>query len=91
MPDFGNTLAAKDPDYAYRGIDAMFGQAYCISHVKSSETNSQGITVHVDMAKTFGFMKQHGYKGYCSMEWDDAGDPYQGTAELIRTTVQYLS
>jgi hypothetical protein len=25
------------------------------------------------------------------MEWDDAGDPYQGTAELIRQTVQYLS
>jgi sugar phosphate isomerase/epimerase len=91
LPDFGNTLAAKDPDYAYRGIDAMFGQAYCISHVKSSETNSKGITVHVDMAKTFAVMKQHGYKGYCSMEWDDAGDPYQGTAELIRQTVQYLS
>ena len=69
----------------------MFGKAYCISHVKSSETNSKGITVHVDMAKTFGVMKQHGYKGYCSMEWDDAGDPYQGTAELIRQTVQYLS
>ena len=91
LPDFGNTLAAKDPDYAYRGIDAMFSKAYSISHVKSSETNSQGITVHVDMAKTFGFMKQRGYKGYCSMEWDDAGDPYQGTADLIRQTVQYLS
>jgi sugar phosphate isomerase/epimerase len=91
LPDFGNTLAAKDPDYAYRGIDAMFSKAYCISHVKSSEINSQGIAVHVDMAKTFGIMKQHGYKGYCSMEWEDAGDPYQGTAELIRQTVQYLS
>jgi sugar phosphate isomerase/epimerase len=91
LPDFCNTLAAKDPDYAYRGIDAMFGYAYSISHVKSSETNRRGITVHVDMAKTFGFMKQHGYKGYCSMEWDDAGDPYQGTAGLIETTLQYLS
>jgi sugar phosphate isomerase/epimerase len=90
LPDFGNTLAAKDADYAYRGIDAMFAVAYNIAHVKSSETNRQGITVHVDMAKTFGFMKQHGYKGYCSMEWDDAGDPYQGTAGLIKTTLQYL-
>ena len=86
----GNTLAAKDADYAYRGIDAMFAVAYNIAHVKSSETNRHGITVHVDMAKTFGFMKQHGYKGYCSMEWDDAGDPYQGTAGLIKTTLQYL-
>jgi sugar phosphate isomerase/epimerase len=91
LPDFGNTLAAKDPDYAYRGIDAMFSKAYCITHVKSSEINGQGITVHVDMAKTFGAMRQHGYKGYCSMEWEDAGDPYQGTEELMRQTVQYLS
>jgi sugar phosphate isomerase/epimerase len=91
LPDFGNTLAAKDRDYAYRGIDSMFSKAYCIAHVKSSETNGQGITVHVDMAKAFGFMKQHAYKGYCSMEWDDAGDPYEGTADLIRQTVQYLS
>ena len=56
----------------------MFGHAYCIAHVKSSETNSHGITVHVDMAKTFGLMNQHDYKGYCSMEWDDAGDTYAG-------------
>jgi sugar phosphate isomerase/epimerase len=91
LPDFGNTLAAKDADYAYRGVDAMFAHAYSIAHVKSSETNRQGVTVHVDMAKTFGFMKPHGYKGYCSMEWDDAGDPYQGTAGLIKTTLQYLS
>ena len=91
LPDFGNTLAAHKPDYAYRGLDAMFRHAYCISHVKSSETNRKGVTVHVDMAKAFGLMKQHGYKGYCSMEWDDAGDPYQKTAELIWQTVQYLS
>ena len=91
LPDFGNTLAAKDPDYAYRGIDAMFRHAFCISHVKSSEINRQGITVQVDMAKTFGFMKRSSYQGYCSMEWEAAGDPYQGTSDLIRQTVQYLS
>ena len=91
LPDFGNTLAAHKADYAYRGLDAMFSQAYCIAHVKSSETNRKGVTVHVDMARAFGLMKQHDYKGYCSMEWDDAGDPYQKTAELIWQTVQYLS
>jgi sugar phosphate isomerase/epimerase len=91
LPDFGNTLAVKDPDYAYRGIDAMFGHAYSITHIKSSETNRLRVTVRVDMAKTFGIMKKHGYKGYCSMEWDDAGDPYRGTAGLIKTTLQQLS
>jgi sugar phosphate isomerase/epimerase len=91
LPDFGNTLAAHKPAYAYSVLDAMFRHAYCISHVKSSETNRKGVTVHVDMAKAFAMMKQHTYKGYCSMEWDDAGDPYQKTAELISQTVQYLS
>jgi sugar phosphate isomerase/epimerase len=92
LPDFCNTLASHDADYAYRGIDAMFAHAYSISHVKSSETSDQGKTVLVDMAKTFGFMKQHGYKGYCSMEWDDAsGEAYTGTASLIETTLQYLT
>jgi len=90
LPDFCNTLANMPSDYAYRGIDAMFRLAYCISHVKSSETNRKG-TVHVDMAKTFGFMKEHGYKGYCSMEWDDPGDPYRGTSGLIQETLRYLS
>lgn len=91
LPDFGNTLMAKDAEYAYRGIDAMFGHAYCISHVKAFETNDKGVIAHVDMAKTFGFARQHGYKGYFSMEFDDAGNPYQGTAELIEKTIQYLS
>jgi len=36
-------------------------------------------------------MKQHGDKGYRSMEWGDAGDPNQGTPEVIRQTVKYLS
>lgn len=69
----------------------MFAHAYSICHVKNSEADDHGKIVHVDMAKTFGFLKQHGYKGYCSMEWDSPGDPYRGTAELIETTLQYLS
>jgi sugar phosphate isomerase/epimerase len=91
LPDFGNTFMSSDADYAYRGLEAMFRHAYCISHVKSSESNGHGKTVRVDMVKAFGMLKQSGYKGYCSMEFDDAGDPYQGTSELIRQTVQYLS
>ena len=89
LPDFGNTLAAKDPDYAYQGLDEMFKYAYCIAHVKSSETVGKR-TVHVDMGKAFDYMKRHNYRGYCSMEWDDEGDPYVGTEALINTTLNYL-
>ena len=47
--------------------------------------------VRVDMPKTFSYLKKHAYKGYCSMEFDSPGDPYQGTVDLIETTLKYLS
>ena len=91
LPDFANSLTAHDDDYAYRGIDAMFAHAYSICHVKETEVNPAGQPVHVDLPRTFGYLKQHDYKGYLSMEWDSPGDPYAGTQDLIDKTVRYLS
>jgi sugar phosphate isomerase/epimerase len=91
LPDFGNSVAAHDDDYAYKGVDEMFAHAYGISHVKETEAGEKGKIAHVDLAKTFGIAKRHGYKGYFSMEWDSPGDPYAGTAGLIEKTLQNLS
>jgi sugar phosphate isomerase/epimerase len=91
LPDFGNSVAAHDADYAYKGVDEMFAHAYGISHVKETEAGEQGKIAHVDLAKTFAIAKQHGYKGYFSMEWDSPGDPYAGTAGLIEKTLKNLS
>ena len=91
LPDFGNTLAAHDEEYAYKGIDGMFSNSYGISHVKETETGDAGKIAHVDLAKTFEIAKRHGYKGYFSMEWDSPDDPYAGTAGLIEKTLKYLS
>jgi len=91
LPDFGNTLNAHDEDYAYRAIDAMFAHAYGICHVKDGEVNQQGKATRVDLARTFGILKKHGYKGYCSIEYDAPGDPYKATAELVEKTVGFLS
>ena len=92
LPDFANTLAAYEEAYAYRGIDAMFGKAYNISHVKETEVgDGKDKIAHVDLAKTFGLAKKHGYKGYFSMEWDSPGDPYAGTTGLIEKTLKNLS
>jgi len=91
LPDFGNSLAAHDEDFAYRAIDAMFAHAYGICHVKDGEVNEQGKPVHVDLARTFGILKAHGYKGYCSIEYDAPGDPYKATAELVSKTIEFLS
>jgi sugar phosphate isomerase/epimerase len=91
LPDFGNTVAAHDADYAYRAIDAMFGRAYGICHVKDGEPNDRGQMTHVDLARTFGILKRRGYKGYCSIEYDAPGDPYKPTADLVEKTVSFLS
>jgi sugar phosphate isomerase/epimerase len=91
LPDFGNSLVAHDEDFAYRAIDAMFAHAYAICHVKDGEADEQGRMVHVDLARTFAVLKKHGYKGYCSIEYDAPGDPYKATAELVEKTVGFLS
>lgn len=92
LPDFGNTLAAHDDEYAYKGIEGMFEHAYNISHVKETEVgDGKDKIAHVDLPRTFGIAKQHGYKGYFSMEWDSPGDPYAGTAGLIEKTLKNLS
>ena len=92
LPDFANTLAsAKDPEHAYSGVDAMFAHAYSICHVKDAETSKDGKLIQVNLPRTFGFLKHHQYKGYCSMEWDRPGDPYEGTKNLIEKTTQKLS
>jgi sugar phosphate isomerase/epimerase len=91
LPDFGNTLDGHDEKYAYPAIDAMFAYAYAICHVKDSIGTEQGKVVPVDLARAFGILRHHSYKGYCSMEYDAPGDPYRATMSLIDKTVTYLS
>ena len=88
LPDFGNSVAEHDDEYAYRGIEGMFANAYNISHVKEIEVGGKGKVAHVDLPRTFGIAKQHGYKGYFSMEWDSPGDPYEGTKGPIEKTLK---
>jgi sugar phosphate isomerase/epimerase len=90
-PDFANSLMTGKTEYAYEGIEALFAHAYGICHVKAMEADEKGQVVRVDMARTFGILKNSHYKGYCSMEFDSAGDPYQGTSDLIAQTAQHLS
>ena len=92
LPDFGNSLAAHDDeDFQNRAMEAMFAHAYGICHVKDGEPDEQGKQTHVDLARTFGILKKHAYKGYCSIEYDSPGDPYKPTADMIEKTVGFLS
>jgi len=91
LPDFGNSLAALPADDAYRGLDQMFAHAYAISHVKDTTTTPANVVVPVDMARIFAIAKSHAYKGIFSMEWESAGDPYEGTRKLIAITIKNLA
>jgi len=91
LPDFGNSLAAHDEEFQNRAMDVMFAHAYGICHVKDGEVDDDGKASHVDLARTFAILKKHGYKGYCSIEYDAPGDPYKPTAELVEQTVKFLS
>lgn len=91
LPDFGNSLAAHDEEFQKRALEAMFAHAYGICHVKDGEVGDDGKATHVDLVEAFGILKKHGYKGYCSIEYDAPGDPYKATAELVEQTVKFLS
>ena len=41
--------------------------------------------------RAFGILKKSGYRGYLSMEYDDVGDPYGGTEELLEKTQRFLA
>lgn len=91
LPDFGNSLAAHDEEFSNRAMDEMFARAYGICHVKNGENNAQEKFVAVNLEHNFEILKKHGYKGYCSIEYDAAGDPYKPTAELVEQSVRFLS
>jgi sugar phosphate isomerase/epimerase len=91
LPDFANSLTALDEGRAYAAIDEMFARAYGICHIKALENDDNGKIFRTDMPRTFAILKKHNYKGYCSMEFDSPGDPYQGTVDLISQTLHFLS
>lgn len=91
LPDFGNSLMHLPPENAYAGLESMFNHAFGICHVKGSESTEKGAVVAVDMAYAFGILKKSSYHGYLSMEYDEASDPYKGTAELIERTLHFLA
>ncbi len=90
LPDFCNSMMGGNADFDYKAVTAMFGHAYNICHVKDSEVGDGGKVYRIDIPKTFGILKASDFRGYCSMEWEGAGDSYEGTHKLIADTLKYL-
>jgi sugar phosphate isomerase/epimerase len=90
LPDFCNSMQSGNEQFNYDAVTALFPFAYNICHVKDSEAGDDGKVVRVDLKKTFGILKASHYRGYCSMEWEGAGNPYDGTRLLIKSSVENL-
>ena len=90
LPDFCNSMLSGNAQFNYDAVTALFKRAYNICHVKDSEVDN-GKVVRVDLAKTFGILKASGYRGYCSMEFEGQGSPYEGTRKLIDASLKYLA
>jgi len=90
LPDFCNSMPIGPEQYNYDSVKAMFAHAYNICHVKDSEVEA-GKVYRVDVDRTFAIAKANGYRGYFSMEWEGAGDPYEGTHKLIEMSLRNLA
>jgi sugar phosphate isomerase/epimerase len=91
LPDFCNSmLLGKGEDYNDKALKAMFEHAHGISHVKDSEVDGKTL-YRVDVKKAFAIAKAAGYRGYFSMEWEGATEPYAGTQSLIDASLEALA
>jgi sugar phosphate isomerase/epimerase len=91
LPDFGNSLTERGPEFNDRAMKAMFKHAYCISHMKDGEYKDSGEFVKVDVAKTFAIAKAAGYRGYFSIEWEGHGNPFDATKRLVDECLKDLA
>ncbi len=91
LPDFCNSMLTHDAEYNVKGLRALFKHAYNIAHVKDSEVGDKGKLYTVDVPKCFEIAKASGYRGYFSMEWEGAGEPYAGTQKLIDLSLKHLA
>ncbi len=90
LPDFCNSMQIHDDqNYNNQAMSMLFPLAFNISHVKDMEQDGKKI-YRVDVNQIFAIAKNAGYKGYFSMEWEGAGDPYEGTTKLIEASLRYL-
>jgi sugar phosphate isomerase/epimerase len=91
LPDFCNSMLIKnDQQYNERALEALFPHAFNISHVKDMEVD-EGKAYRVDVGRIFAIAKKAGYRGYFSMEFEGAGDPYEGTRQLLQQSLKDLA
>jgi sugar phosphate isomerase/epimerase len=92
LPDFGNSLIGHDSDFNSRAVARMLQHVFNVCHVKDEVESDSGTRQKVDLKRMFQLAKEHGFKGYFTMECETKlVDPYTGTKQLIDETLQNLT
>jgi len=77
-PDFGNF----SPEIRYEGI-AKIARYALLAHVKSYDFNKEGKETTIDIERCLNILKEAGFDGYLSIEFEGKGNRREGVKKTI--------
>ena len=87
LPDFANF---PDEKIREKGLRLLFPYARIVCHAKGLEFDAQGNETNFNFPKCIEISKQAGFKGVYSIEFEGAGDPYQGIQKVLNELLRTL-
>jgi sugar phosphate isomerase/epimerase len=87
LPDFANF---PDERIREKGLRLLFPYARIVCHAKGLEFDAQGNETKFNFPKCIEISRQAGFKGVYSIEFEGAGDPYQGIQKVLNELLRTL-
>ena len=87
LPDFANF---PDEPTRERGLKLLLPYARIVAHAKGLEFDASGKETKYDFPKAMQVVKQAGFKGIYSIEFEGPGDPYEGVQKTLDELLKYL-
>jgi len=84
-PDFGNF----PPETRYEGL-AKLAKYAAVVHAKTFEFNEKGEDTKIDVKRCVNILRQEGFHGYYSVEFEGQGDQREGVRKTIALLKRYL-
>ena len=87
LPDFANF---PDETIREKGLGLLFPYARIVCHAKGLEFDAKGNETTYNFPKCIEISKKAGFKGVYSIEFEGAGDPYQGVQKVLDELLREL-
>ena len=87
LPDFGNF-----PDETARiaGLELLFPRALTVCHAKGISFDASGNETAFNFQECVETAKRARFRGIYSVEYEGAGDPYQGVQHVVNELIRYI-